>query len=388
MSVGKLDGHTIIANPPNWEQRIAISRKWESETVRSLRGQELRRGLRSSPVVRLRYTILTFTLEQREILVDRLREAVETGQACIPNWGRGEVLSQDYAPGATNIVLNTPVYWDVAYDDPVHFYNPATGLWEQPRIDDFNTGHYDFDLKTALTYNYLAGHLVHNMLFGRIWVEDPRALTDYLGEIPVVFEERAPVGELLGPTDVPSEGNPVVVGSSTLCDETEGPQLEIAVISQCSHQARLTWTAVSGATNYRLYRHTTQNFTPPGEGTQVYSGVSLTHDQDMAVNTPYYFRVIAEVGGGDSTPSNEVTCPAITFEAIMRAIQERYHEATVNDESFHGPNTYDDYITWPSVGGSGVPGNYPPDGWYSASYGVPAEETQLDQAILDAMWKI
>jgi hypothetical protein len=84
-------------------------------------------------------------------------------------------------------------------------------------------------------------------------------------------------------------------------------------------QIALTWTAVSGATSYNVYRSTTSD----GEGSTPFrtgvTGTSFT-DTGLTNGTQYFYRVSAINGAGESTPSTEASATPQAAATLVRAI--------------------------------------------------------------------
>ncbi len=95
--------------------------------------------------------------------------------------------------------------------------------------------------------------------------------------------------------------------------------------AQSGTQNSLTWTTVTGATSYNLYRSTTAG----GEGTSPYqvnvtsgTGTGFT-DSGLTAGTTYYYKVIAVGPGGEGASSNEASAtpgssalPAARLKAV------------------------------------------------------------------------
>lgn len=75
-------------------------------------------------------------------------------------------------------------------------------------------------------------------------------------------------------------------------------------------QVSLTWTAVSGATSYSVYRGTSS-----GTETLLASGVATATylDTSVVAGTTYYYQVTASNVGGESSKSNEASAAAIAL---------------------------------------------------------------------------
>jgi fibronectin type 3 domain-containing protein len=115
--------------------------------------------------------------------------------------------------------------------------------------------------------------------------------TTYYYEVTAVESgtESLKSSEVSATPQVPAPGIPTNVG-----------------ISAGDKIVNLTWSAVSGATSYDIYRATTKG----GEGTTPYlTGVTTASYSDSGVvdGTTYYYEVSAVNGGGQSAVSSEVS---------------------------------------------------------------------------------
>jgi len=84
-----------------------------------------------------------------------------------------------------------------------------------------------------------------------------------------------------------------------------------------ARRVTLTWSAVTGATSYRVFRSTTGTFgTTPVATTsnKTYTNTGLT------VGTTYFYRIVARDGGGESPPSATVSATPIAPPAAPTAL--------------------------------------------------------------------
>jgi hypothetical protein len=106
-----------------------------------------------------------------------------------------------------------------------------------------------------------------------------------------------------------------------------------AAVTGLALQARLTngvtlsWSEASGATGYRVYHGTEDNFDPATEGTLVYSGTATSATiggLDMTGNYAHYFRV-AGVNSYFTAPAD------LNFSDVLLVAPETEYKTLVND---------------------------------------------------------
>ncbi len=175
MSSELINGHVLIPDLANWGSGVQLSRQWQTEIGETVTGAEDRGALRQVPRLELDFEIPTLTQEQRARFEDRLREALKSGKAAVPFWGRASDLATD-ASGTSAELATTNWPWQVG--DYVFFLD-ATNL-EQPihavRQITAKTG-LVLTLNSALPQTFKAGSLVWPMLFGKPEVADQNLST-------------------------------------------------------------------------------------------------------------------------------------------------------------------------------------------------------------------
>jgi uncharacterized phage protein (TIGR02218 family) len=175
MSSGLIDGHVLVPELPDWQSGVSLSRRWETEIGETVTGAEDRGALRHVPRLELAYGISTLTQAQRARFEDRLREALKSGKAAVPFWGRASDLATD-ASGMSAELATTNWPWQVGdyiffldatdLENPVHAVRQITG----------KTG-LSLTLNSALPQTFAAGSLVWPLLFGKPEAEDQSLVT-------------------------------------------------------------------------------------------------------------------------------------------------------------------------------------------------------------------
>lgn len=136
--------------------------------------------------------------------------------------------------------------------------------------------------------------------------------------------------------------NTVGSGSSTTSNEvsftttTAAPSTLTA--SAATGQVSLSWTAVTGAASYRVYRSTTS-----GTGyTQIASGVAVTNYSDTTVtNGTQYYYVVRAFNGTESANSTEATSLPIDAFTISSTSAASSTSIVVTWGSASGASAYD-----------------------------------------------
>lgn len=175
MSIELINGHVLMPELPDWQAGVGLSRRWETEIMETVAGAEDRGAMRAMPRLDLSYGLVTLSQEQRAMLEDRLREALKTGKAVVPFWGRGSDLAND-ASGSTAELATTNWPWQTGdhiffldateVDAPVYAVRQITAK-AGPMLT----------LNAALPRTFAAGSLVWPLLFGKPEADDSTLLT-------------------------------------------------------------------------------------------------------------------------------------------------------------------------------------------------------------------
>lgn len=187
MSIEIINGHVLLPELPNWQQGAELTRRWETEIQETVTGAEDRGAMRTVPRLELSYEIATLTQEQRARLENRLREAMKSGKAAVPFWGRAsDLASAASGTGAELATTNWPwqtgdyiFFLDASnLEKPVHAVRQITG----------KTG-LTLTLDSALPQTFAAGSLVWPLLFGKPDGESMSLLTSRQGAVSFTLLE-------------------------------------------------------------------------------------------------------------------------------------------------------------------------------------------------------
>lgn len=111
-------------------------------------------------------------------------------------------------------------------------------------------------------------------------------------------------------------------------------------------QVVLNWSAVSGATSYKVYRSTTSG----SYGATLATGITgLNYTDATAVNGTTYFYVITAFNGADSAYSNEVSSRPIATPSISSVIGNTSTSIQVSWTAATGAASYD--LQWGTTSG-------------------------------------
>ncbi len=142
-----------------------------------------------------------------------------------------------------------------------------------------------------------------------------------------------------------------------------------------SSQVSLTWTTITGAASYNLYRSTTAG----GEGSTPYlTGLTGTSSSDSSVTsgTTYYYKVVAVGPGGEGAFSNEAsgtpgstalaapilkgttsgTQNALTWSAVSGATSYNLYRTTGSNQYGYGGTLYQQGLTKTTFSDTGLTG--------------------------------
>lgn len=210
MSVELVNGHVLLATPPNWRQRPSWSRTWQTEVVDAVTGAEDRGALRQVPRIQLSWLVTPLGLAQQQRFEDTLREAVRTGQTAVPYWGAGSVLASAASSGGSGVTVASP-FWPFELDDwiilidltdpenPVHNVRQVTGT--------IGSTH---SLSSVLTHTFPAGSLVWPLLFGKLAAGDWGQVTNHRGDHRLTLTEITGSFRVGGSTFTEYLGRPIL----------------------------------------------------------------------------------------------------------------------------------------------------------------------------------
>ena len=95
MALATYNGDVVIPHRPDWRQRVAWSRAWDTSIESGLTGAEDRRAMRLKPRERVVFRVIPWNAEERIRLLERLKAGVKAGRVLVPNWGRGATLAAE-----------------------------------------------------------------------------------------------------------------------------------------------------------------------------------------------------------------------------------------------------------------------------------------------------
>lgn len=121
MSVELINDCVVLPESVNWKDRVAWSRRWDTQIVPGVTGGEERSSGRVAPLQTLEYSVTTFSIPERARLNARILAGLKSGRAVCPFWGRGQQISvpepqpwEDSGAGNTAIVsglIPGQIYW-------------------------------------------------------------------------------------------------------------------------------------------------------------------------------------------------------------------------------------------------------------------------------------
>ena len=123
------------------------------------------------------------------------------------------------------------------------------------------------------------------------------------------------------------------MGFTTSGSITSAPSAPtIAFSAKTTSAITISWSAVSGATNYKYYIGTSANPTSPGSNAGSGTSYQIT---SLSAGTTYYVRLKATNSGGDSGYSNELTIDTLTATITDLTLSD--NKPTRNDVAWTAP---------------------------------------------------
>ena len=123
------------------------------------------------------------------------------------------------------------------------------------------------------------------------------------------------------------------MGFTTSGSITSAPSAPtIAFSAKTTSAITVSWSAISGATNYRYYIGTSANPTSPGSNAGSGTSYQIT---SLSAGTTYYIRFVATNAGGNSAYSNELTIDTLTDTITNLTLSD--NKPTRNDVAWTSP---------------------------------------------------
>lgn len=124
MGVDKIDDCVVVPNHHDWSEKLKWSRTWSTQIAHGVTGTEDRSNGRRGAYQKIQFRVLAISVEQRARLTARVLEALKTGRACAPFWGRQNITTGippiHDVPFGEGFVLESP-YWPWQSGDYVFF---------------------------------------------------------------------------------------------------------------------------------------------------------------------------------------------------------------------------------------------------------------------------
>lgn len=375
--IPRVNDIVLLPHLPDWSQAPKSERRWQSALSSAVSGMEARASLRQAPIRSLEWRVVPFDAQERGLLDDRLRAAVIEGTAAVPWWGRGLRLAS--AASGTTVTLDdlVPDAWVPSAGAHIIFFGswstPGGAVWEVAEIESV-AGHA-LTLTAALAQSWDVDGC-WELWAGSVRMIGAEALTDHTGPYalrvdgyrgvlsPYAFTPPnavacAPDGYSLPGLDglAPALAQVRVLDPNIL---SLVYQVEVESEASPTDQAAAVWEYA--------------NYVPDPEDA-VWIPASAVVTQESAAPTYWHCRMqyrqayllrVTVSTFGTALTSPTIVIPALTPEAMMRVVNERY-------ESIGGTP-----FTWPYS----AP-NYPSDGFFDTAIGLYGNTAHA--AILNAL---
>lgn len=345
----------------DWKTYPRVLPNWKTEVAESLDGPQDRLGLRNDPLVRQTWRMQVLGVAERTELESRKRETEQSGRACAPRWDRALPVTAN--SGTSLTVLSA---WTLAIGDFIAVPTSA-GLVVREISGAVESPAGTWTLTLTATVTAQIDMLAYPLIFGTPRIERLRSLNSRIIDFEITITEPLGTGSRLNsdsctPAALTAETVVSFCQNSVAVDDP--PDCAAASI------ARLTLTEPwSQATDYTLEGADAAD----GPWTELDSGITTYWDAPRS-QTVRYYRLVPQVNGIGSDPSEVAICPSTTIEGVMRAVQERFLAV----ESPASP------IVWPDrVSDSASPGDYPAENFYTDK-GTAASAVVYVQAIAEA----
>jgi hypothetical protein len=209
-------GHTLFPHHANWAVAPAWQRRWQTGIGSGVTGAEQRAAARALPLHNLSFAITPYNLQERLRLDARMDQALKSGYACAPFFGRACFLAAGVAAGAAALDLVAPAAWSWAAGD-------YAILLRDDEIYDVilvsSVAGSTLNLDDVLTCAWLRGDMVRPVLFGTLAAEkqspdSPWYATLRIAITQLVAERNAQLGST--PAHIPGVGEQVIGSTNTI----------------------------------------------------------------------------------------------------------------------------------------------------------------------------
>lgn len=164
-----INGYTLFPHDANWGKLPKWGRRWQTGIATGLTGRETRGGFRSLPLQSLTYTINTRSISERGTLNIRVHEALKSGLACVPFFGRGTALAAAATAGDSTVqISDVSTIWEWAVNDYAILLGSDYSIYDAWKVTDV-TGDV-LTLDGTLANSYPINHAIRPLLFGKFTI--------------------------------------------------------------------------------------------------------------------------------------------------------------------------------------------------------------------------
>ena len=208
--------HVLFPHQANWTTLPQWSRQWDTGLRAGIQGNEGRAALRQRALHALTFSVSARTLPERVRLDARVDEALKSGLAAVPFFGKGAWLAAPAAAGDTGLnLLDAVNAWPWAAGDYVIL------LGADPVFDCAPVGAVAGNalaLGAPLQNAWVAGESARPLLFGKCSVARETLLSDWFCTVKLTVAERVNARSAqLGATPVPAPGvGEQIIGSTNV----------------------------------------------------------------------------------------------------------------------------------------------------------------------------
>lgn len=183
MALATYSGDVVIPHRPDWRQRVAWSRAWDTSIESGLTGAEDRRAMRLKPRERIVFRVIPWNAEERIRLLERLKAGVKAGRVLVPNWGRGATLAA--GASGTSLAIASPAF-TIHSGNPVFIGQPDIDGWELWDVAEVASAvGTTINLRAPLSRTYSAGTGIYPCVIGRLEIGELEALDDWRQSVEI-----------------------------------------------------------------------------------------------------------------------------------------------------------------------------------------------------------
>jgi len=181
-----VNGHTLFPHAAEWSTPPRWRRHWQTGIGSGLTGTEQRAALRSLPLHDLTVCLLPTSPQERTRLEARIDQALKSGLAAIPFFGKATTLADDSAAGSNTVTVSDQMLWTYAAGDYISLVIDDT-TFDVAKVSGV-VGNI-LTLDSNLNFTWLAGAVIRPLLFGKFTPQTYDVMSPWYASVSVTVKQ-------------------------------------------------------------------------------------------------------------------------------------------------------------------------------------------------------